>query len=65
MIQFGHTARRLERERDEAREQRDNLYRGLDALTHVVGLTPFTGNKSVLQEAFDQARKLISTFDLR
>lgn len=40
-------ARKLERERDEA-------VSALDALLHVVGLTPIAGNKAALQEAFDQ-----------
>jgi hypothetical protein len=40
-------ARKLERERDEARE-------ALDCLLAVIGLTPIAGNKKALQEAVDQ-----------
>jgi hypothetical protein len=40
-------ARKLERERDEARE-------ALDCLLAVIGLTPIAGNKKALQETVDQ-----------
>lgn len=41
-------ARELERDRDEARSQRDEAMEALDCL-----LTPIAGNKQALQEAFD------------
>jgi hypothetical protein len=51
-------ARKLERERDEARE-------ALDCLLAVIGLTPITGNREALQEVVDQGlvvlRKLKDT----
>ena len=40
-------ARKLERERDEARE-------ALDCLLAVIGLTPISGNREALQDAVDQ-----------
>lgn len=43
---------KLKRKRDELRE-------ALDALTLVVGLTPIAGNKEVLQDAMNLARKVL------
>jgi hypothetical protein len=51
-------ARKLEQERDEARE-------ALDCLLAVIGLTPIIGNREALQEVVDQGlvvlRKLKDT----
>lgn len=50
----------LQRQLAEAREENARLREALDTLTCVIGLTPIAGNKEALQEAFDNARKLIT-----
>lgn len=49
-----------ERQLAEAREENVRLRDALDTLTLVIGLTPIAGNKEALQEAFDNARKLLT-----
>ena len=53
-------APRLYDENKRLREANAELLGALATLTAVVGLTPITGNKAALQEAFDLARAAIA-----
>ena len=58
---WGHeTCMSAEQAIDRLHAENSQLRDALDTLTLVIGLTPIAGNKEALQEAFDNARKLLA-----